>query len=109
MLRTHDAALIRSTERFCRRWLLQAAKAGLARTMVSGGSAAILLREVHIWDGLPSNSRPQPMENRVSPKSDGRNHVNICGRTARYHPQQDFDNVWEFIMCAPIHYVRSRT
>ena len=42
------------------------------KTRVSSGRGASLLRLAHIWAGVPSNSRPQPRLNRVSPACDGR-------------------------------------
>src|SRR5690625_981523 len=35
---------------------------------VSAGKAAILSKEASICSGVPSNKRPQPMENKVSPQ-----------------------------------------
>src|SRR5690606_15544146 len=38
-------------------------------TRVSSGNSLSLLSEFHIWPGVPSNSRPHPAANSVSPQN----------------------------------------
>jgi hypothetical protein len=62
--RQHGDRALKAT---CAHLVLACVYSCAQKTQVCGGSAAILDSEDHICCGVPSNRRPQPMRNSVSP------------------------------------------